>query len=186
MSRIGKAQMSPTKADSSYVEVKSKVRLNLISLLSVVMRPVFSSSQFEAEFRRFHLNKETLPKYDDFRKMLERLHSLHVEPFFIRYTGTPHLTGSLKYWCQSISPVAYHFLLFRTSKIDKMQHRSIGIPLHSTNSIIWSVLDFLTLSHLCLPLLKDITNEAKWGNINSNRINKFYLVYLILKAYSLF
>jgi len=57
--------MSPTKADSNFVEVKSK---------------------FEAEFRRFHLNRKSLPKYDDFRMMLEKLHSLHVEPFFIRYT----------------------------------------------------------------------------------------------------
>nr|CAG4638593.1 EOG090X09SP [Cyclestheria hislopi] len=57
--------MSPTKADTNFVEVKSK---------------------FEAEFRRFSLNKDLLPKYEDFKQLLERLHGLHIEPFFISYT----------------------------------------------------------------------------------------------------
>nr|CAG4641868.1 EOG090X09SP [Eurycercus lamellatus] len=65
MSKLGKLQMSPPRAESNFVEVKSK---------------------FVAEFRRFSLNKKVLPKYEDFRKMLERLHGLQIEPFFISYT----------------------------------------------------------------------------------------------------
>lgn len=44
-------------------------------------------SQFVAEFRRFSLNKKVLPKYEDFRKLLEQLHGLQIEPFYISYTG---------------------------------------------------------------------------------------------------
>nr|CAG4644957.1 EOG090X09SP [Leptodora kindtii] len=57
--------MSPSKVDTHFVEVKSK---------------------FEAEFRRFHLRKEMLPNYEDFRQMLERLHGLQIDQTFIRYT----------------------------------------------------------------------------------------------------
>jgi hypothetical protein len=40
-----------------------------------------------AEFRRFSLNKKGLPNYEDFRKLLEKLHGLQIEPFYISYTG---------------------------------------------------------------------------------------------------
>jgi len=65
MSKLGKLQMSPPRTDSNFVEVKSK---------------------FIAEFRRFSLVKDVLPKYEEFRKILERLHGLQVEPFYISYT----------------------------------------------------------------------------------------------------
>jgi len=65
MSKLGKLQMSPPRSESNFVEVKSK---------------------FVAEFRRFSLVKELLPKYDEFRKILERLHGLQIEPFYISYT----------------------------------------------------------------------------------------------------
>nr|SVE77127.1 EOG090X09SP [Daphnia lumholtzi]SVE77731.1 EOG090X09SP [Daphnia lumholtzi]SVE78359.1 EOG090X09SP [Daphnia lumholtzi] len=65
MSKLVKLQMSPPRTNSNFVEVKSK---------------------FVAEFRRFSLNKKVLPKYEDFRKLLEQLHGLQIEPFYISYT----------------------------------------------------------------------------------------------------
>ena len=87
MSKLVKLQMSPPRVDTNFVEVKSKVRKKSRDIFKLTHHCKLFFPQFVAEFRRFSLNKKVLPKYDDFRKMLEKLHSLQIEPFFISYTG---------------------------------------------------------------------------------------------------
>nr|QPF70849.1 partitioning defective 6 [Locusta migratoria] len=62
MSRSSKTQH---KVDSGTVEVKSK---------------------FDAEFRRFSVNRDEMRRYDDFRQLVERLHHLSDVPFLLSYT----------------------------------------------------------------------------------------------------
>lgn len=42
--------------------------------------------QFDAEFRRFSLNKSEKLKYDDFKALVEKLHGLNDVAFLISYT----------------------------------------------------------------------------------------------------
>ena len=42
--------------------------------------------QFDAEFRRFSVNKEKLTKFDDFNHLVEVIHGLPNIPFVIAYT----------------------------------------------------------------------------------------------------
>ncbi|XP_070575130.1 partitioning defective 6 homolog beta-like [Ptychodera flava] len=47
---------------------------------------VETKSKFEAEFRRFGLNPNSLDKFEDFHEFLEKLHNLQDIPFSIAYT----------------------------------------------------------------------------------------------------
>ncbi|KAF4522223.1 hypothetical protein B566_EDAN009067 [Ephemera danica] len=62
MSRSSKSSL---KAEGDAVEVKSK---------------------FDAEFRRFSVRRDEGPTYEEFRALLEQLHSLTEEPFLVSYT----------------------------------------------------------------------------------------------------
>lgn len=59
------SRKTPTQLDLSIIEVKSK---------------------FDAEFRRFPLDKSHLKTYDDFRKHVEKIHKLQSMPFTTWYT----------------------------------------------------------------------------------------------------
>lgn len=41
--------------------------------------------QFDAEFRRFSLERNSQPKFEDFRTLVERLHGLKDIPFLVSY-----------------------------------------------------------------------------------------------------
>jgi len=62
---MSKNYKSSMKSDSDAVEVKSK---------------------FDAEFRRFSVNRGEAHTYEAFRTQLEKLHALGSEPFLISYT----------------------------------------------------------------------------------------------------
>lgn len=57
------------RQDGVYVEVKSK---------------------FDAEFRRFHVDRHKVPKFEEFSKNLEGMHRLQEIPFTICYTDPVH------------------------------------------------------------------------------------------------
>ena len=42
--------------------------------------------QFDAEFRRFSVSRQSTLRFDDFYQLLEGLHSLQPVPFIITYT----------------------------------------------------------------------------------------------------
>ncbi|XP_065349607.1 partitioning defective protein 6 [Cloeon dipterum] len=62
---MSKNYKSSVKADTDDVEIKSK---------------------FDAEFRRFSVNRNESQSYEAFRALLEKLHALGTEPFLISYT----------------------------------------------------------------------------------------------------
>lgn len=41
--------------------------------------------QFDAEFRRFSVDRSLQPKFEDFRSLIERLHILTDIPFLVSY-----------------------------------------------------------------------------------------------------
>lgn len=47
---------------------------------------LFVYFQFDAEFRRFSLNRSEKLKYEDFKGLIEKLHRLHDVTFLISYT----------------------------------------------------------------------------------------------------
>lgn len=47
-------------------------------------------AQFDAEFRRFALNRSEVSKFDDFYKLLEKFHRLCNVPFHVFYTDPTH------------------------------------------------------------------------------------------------
>lgn len=56
----------------------------------MILRLLSSSNtyfpQFDAEFRRFSLNRTEKLKYEDFKALIEKLHRLHDVAFLISYT----------------------------------------------------------------------------------------------------
>lgn len=94
--------MSKTKiqarSSSSHVEVKTKVCLcRLVLFIAeicsplVVIREKYSlhyslQLQFEAEFRRFGVDRTSKATFEEFRSLLERLHHLEEIPFLVSYT----------------------------------------------------------------------------------------------------
>ena len=97
----------PTQLDVSIIEVKSKVGLKFCrniyskcelnpanykhekpsrsSTSLIVIRYIFFI-QFDAEFRRFPLDKAELTSYDEFRKHIQAIHKLQTIPFTTWYT----------------------------------------------------------------------------------------------------
>lgn len=47
-------------------------------------------SKFDAEFRRFSLDKSELSRYDEFCRLIERFHSISDVPFSLCYTDPIH------------------------------------------------------------------------------------------------